>query len=119
MFKIKKGNVLIDITEKPVFVKKEESGIISITHDKNEAWGIVIDGIPYNVLNGPSRFSNSEAETVSIKEFELNNSIAKLTSLGMIAENQIDNLNSAIKEAKQVIAELEGAIVDLDPEGVE
>lgn len=119
MFKIKKNGILIDIVDKLVFVKKNESGIVSITHDKNEAWGIVIDTVPYNVVGGPNRFPNEEAETVSVKEFGFDSTLAKLNSAAMIAENQIGVLNNSIEEAKQVMNELESAIVDLDPEGAE
>lgn len=115
MYKIKYENKLIDIMPKIVYVKKDEkTGVFKIIHDENKADGIVVDGITYNVEKGPSNIPG--AKTVSIKKVLDPLYLEKLNSARVIAESRLAALNNAIEEANKTLSDLEGAILDLDPE---
>ena len=73
-----------------------------------------MDGVPYNLENGPSNLKG--AALVSAKQVLDEKFLQKLNSARVIAESQLASLNRSVEEAKKVLSDLEGAIADLDPE---
>lgn len=99
MYKIKKSGVLIDVTSKLHYVKKDGDGYTTV-HQASQADGIVVDAVPYNVVGGPSKLDGAEA--VTVQEIFSETTIDRLISAAAAGESQCGALerdNAALNEA--------------------